>query len=103
MSAHDNGFVQTHIIAFLTMFQGFSMTLRLAVLIAFLGSWVMADSAWAYKVEKICEDIPATSKVPAHKKCRVVKVKEGSAPAKADGKSDAKADGKSDPKADAKK
>jgi hypothetical protein len=103
MSDHDNDFVQVHIIAFSTMFQGFSMTLRLAVLIAFLGSSVMAGNAWAYKVEKICENIPATSKEPAHKKCRVVKVKEGSAPAKADGKSDAKADGKSDPKADAKK
>ena len=67
----------------------------------------MANNAWAYKVEKICENIPATSKEPAHKKCRVVKVKEGSAPAKAEGKGDAKgdakADGKSDPKADAKK
>ena len=94
MSDHDNGFVQVHIIAFSTMFQGFFMTLRLAVLIASLGSWVMAGSAWAYKVEKICENIPATSKEPAHKKCRVVKVKEGSAPAKADGKGDAKADAK---------
>ena len=75
------------------------MSLRFAVLAAFLGSSVMAGNAWAYKVEKICENIPATSKEPAHKKCRVVKVKEGSAPAKAD----AKGDGKSDPKADAKK
>ncbi|PUE13722.1 hypothetical protein [Limnohabitans sp. MMS-10A-178] len=107
MSDHDNGFVQVHIIAFSTMFQGFFMTLRLAVLIAFLGSWVMAGSAWAYKVEKICENIPATSKEPAYKKCRVVKVQDGAAAAKADGKGDgkgdAKADGKSAPKADAKK
>ncbi len=89
------------------MFQGFFMTLRLAVLIAFLGSWVMAGSAWAYKVEKICENIPATSKEPAYKKCRVVKVQDGAAAAKADGKgdgkADSKADGKSAPKADAKK
>jgi hypothetical protein len=99
MSDHDNDFVQVHIIAFSTMFQGFFMSLRFAVLAAFLGSSVMAGNAWAYKVEKICENIPATSKEPAHKKCRVVKVKEGSAPAKAD----AKGDGKSDPKADAKK
>jgi prepilin signal peptidase PulO-like enzyme (type II secretory pathway) len=103
MSDHDNGFVQVHIIAFSTMFQGFSMTLRLAVLIAFLGSWVMAGSAWAYKVEKICENIPATSKEPAYKKCRVVKVQEDAAAAKADGKGDGKGDGKSAPKADAKK
>ena len=83
------------------------MSLRLAVLIAFLGSSVMAGSAWAYKVEKICENIPATSKEPAYKKCRVVKVQDGAAAAKADGKGDgkgdAKADGKSAPKADAKK
>ena len=103
MPDKDHGFVQLHIIAFSTMFQGFFMSLRFAVLAAFLGSSVMASNAWAYKVEKVCENIPATSKEPAHKKCRVVKVKEGSAPAKADGKSDAKADGKSDPKADAKK
>ena len=99
MPDHDNGFVQVHIIAFSTMFQGFFMSLRFAVLAAFLASSVMASNAWAYKVEKICENIPATSKEPAHKKCRVVKVKEGSAPAKAD----AKGDGKSYPKADAKK
>ena len=99
MSDHDNDFVQVHIIAFSTMFQGFFMSLRFAVLAAFLGSSVMAGNAWAYKVEKICENIPATSKEPAHKKCRVVKVKEGDAPAKGD----AKGDGKSDPKADAKK
>ena len=99
MSDHDNDFVQVHIIAFSIMFQGFFMSLRFAVLAAFLGSSGMAGNAWAYKVEKICENIPATSKEPAYKKCRVVKVKEGSAPAKGD----AKGDGKSDPKADAKK
>ena len=99
MSDHDNDFVQVHIIAFSTMFQGFFMSLRFAVLASFLASSVLASKAWAYKVEKICENIPATSKEPAYKKCRVVKVQEGAAPAKADGKGD----GKSDPKADAKK
>jgi hypothetical protein len=99
MSDNDNDFVLTFIIAFSTMFEGFFMSLRFAVIAAFLGSSVMASNAWAYKVEKICENIPATSKEPAHKKCRVVKVKEGSAPAKGD----AKGDSKSDPKADAKK
>jgi hypothetical protein len=54
-------------------------------------------------VEKICENIPATSKEPAYKKCRVVKVQDGAAAAKADGKGDGKSEGKSDPKADAKK
>lgn len=58
----------------------------------------VSTSAWAYKVEKICEDVPATSKAPAHKKCKVVRVND-KPPAKADGKGDAKAD----PKADAKK
>jgi hypothetical protein len=56
------------------------------------------SSAWAYKVEKICEDIPASTTVPAHKKCKVVRANE-KAPAKGDGKGDAKADAKKDPKA----
>jgi hypothetical protein len=55
MPDKDNGFVQVHIIAFSTMFQGFFMSLRFAVLAAFLASSVMANNAWAYKVEKICE------------------------------------------------
>jgi hypothetical protein len=102
MSDYDNGFVQVHIIAFSTMFQSFFMSLRFAVLAAILGSSVMAGKAWAYKVEKICENIPATSKEPAYKKCRVVKVQDGAAAAKADGKGDAKGDGKGDAKADGK-
>lgn len=60
------------------------------------------SAAWAYKVEKICESVPASTTVPAHKKCKVVRVNE-KAPAKGDGKGDAKSDGKSDSKADAKK
>ena len=56
------------------------------------------STAWAYKVEKICEDVPATSTVPAHKKCKVVRANE-KAPAKGDGKGDAKAEAKKDPKA----
>ena len=73
MSDHDNDFVQVHIIAFSTMFQGFSMSLRFAVLAAFLASSVMANNAWAYKVEKICENIPATSKEPAYKSAEWLK------------------------------
>ena len=61
-----------------------------------------SSSAWAYKVEKVCEDVPATSKEPAHKKCKVVRVNE-KAPVKGDGKSDAKADAKPEAKPDAKK
>ena len=101
MPDKDNGFVQSHTIAFSPMNQGFFIALRFALISAVFGILVMASSAWAYKVEKICEDVPATSKEPAHKKCKVVKVKEGSASAKGDGK--AKADGKGDAKADAKK
>ena len=55
------------------------------------------STAWAYKVEKICEDVPATSTVTAHKKCKVVRVND-KAPAKGDGKSDPKADAKPDAK-----
>lgn len=60
------------------------------------------SAAWAYKVEKICENVPASTTVPAHKKCKVVRVNE-KAPAKGDGKGDAKSDAKGDGKADAKK
>ena len=75
----------------------FSITFLTAVL-ALTSSLLAMPSAWAYKVEKICEDVPATSKAPAHKKCKVVRMTE-KAPAKGDGKSD----GKGDAKADAKK
>ena len=85
------------------MIQRFIISLRFVVLSALLAGMAMASTAWAYKVEKVCEDIPATSKEPAHKKCKVVKVKEGAALAKGDGKGDAKGDAKADkPKADAK-
>lgn len=60
-----------------------------AVAIALLAT----STAWAYKVEKICEDLPATAKEPAQKKCRVVRVTENAAP-KGDGKGDAKKDDK---------
>jgi hypothetical protein len=62
---NDNGFVLSHIISFSTMFQPIFTALRLTFVSALLGSLAMASSAWAYKVEKICEDIPATSKEPA--------------------------------------
>ena len=103
MPENDNGFVLSHIISFSTMFQPIFTALRLTVVSALLGSLAMASSAWAYKVEKICEDIPVTSKEPAHKKCKVVRAKEGGAPGKGDGKGDGKGGGKGDAKADAKK
>ena len=69
----------------------------LVVMAAMAGNLWLVPSAYAYKVEKICEDVPATSKAPAHKKCKVVRVND-KAPAKGDGKSDAKADAKPDAK-----
>ena len=80
------------------MIQGFFISLRFAALSTLLGSLLMAGFAWAYKVEKICEDIPATAKEPAFKKCKVVRVKEGGASAKGDGKGDGKGDAKGDAK-----
>ena len=80
------------------MIQGFFISLRFAVLSCLLGSLLMVGFAWAYKVEKICEDIPATAKEPAFKKCKVVRVKEGGASAKGDGKGDGKGDAKGDAK-----
>jgi hypothetical protein len=71
------------------------------VIAATLITVLLAPAAWAYKVEKICEDLPATAKEPAQKKCKVVRVKEA-APSKGDGKGDGKGDAKADPKKDAK-
>ena len=79
---------------------------RIARLTTGLMLWLslfVYPSAWAYKVEKICEDIPATSSSPAQKKCKVVRVVEGgSAKAGADAKGDGKAEGHGDAKKDAK-
>lgn len=79
------------------------LTLRLkslcfSILTGLATAMFAGSTAWAYKVEKICEDIPASTTVPAHKKCKVVRANE-KAPAKGDGKGDAKADAKKDPKA----
>ena len=63
---------------------------------------IAGTSAWAYKVEKVCEDVPATSTAPAHKKCKVVRVNEKQ-PVKGDGKGEGKGDAKADAKPDAKK
>jgi len=70
--------------------------------LSFLASIVclsLLTSAWAYKVEKVCEDVPASAKEPAYKKCKVVRVKEGGAGGKA---GDAKGDGQGEPKKEAK-
>jgi hypothetical protein len=59
----------------------------------------LLPTAWAYKVEKVCEDVPASAKEPAYKKCKVVRVKEGGAGGKA---GDAKGDGHGEPKKEVK-
>ena len=101
MPDNDNGFVLSYIIVFSTMISPILTSLRLIVLGALFSSLALASIAWAYKVEKICEDIPASSKGPAEKKCKVVRVQEGAAAKKGDGKGDGK-DGKGDAKKDAK-
>jgi len=35
---------------------------------------LIGTSAWAYKVEKVCTEIPATAKEPAKKACKIVRV-----------------------------
>ena len=34
---------------------------------------VCSSAAWAYKVEKVCTDIPATAAEPAKKVCKIVR------------------------------
>ena len=91
------------IISFLTMFKPIFNALRFAIPAALIGGLGMFNIAWAYKVEHICESIPASSSSPAYKKCKSVRVQEGAAAGKGDGKSDAKPDAKPDAKKDAKK
>ena len=78
------------------MLKHHSKSIRFVIAVTLI-TVLLAPAAWAYKVEKICEDLPATAKEPAQKKCKVVRVKEA-APAKGDGKGDAKADPKKDAK-----
>ena len=61
---------------------------RFTLAVSLFASLGISTTAWAYKVEKICEDLPATSSAPAQKKCKVVRVKEGAAAAKGDGKAE---------------
>ena len=75
----------------------FSITSLTAVLALSASLWAI-PSPWAYKVEKSCEDLPATAKEPAQKKCKVVRVQEGGAAKAGDGKGDGKGDAKKDAK-----
>ena len=86
-NAHLNGYLMFH----------FS-TPSLTAVLALTASLLTLPSAWAYKVEKICEDLPATAKEPAQKKCKVVRVQEGGAAKAGDGKGDGKGDAKKDAK-----
>ena len=97
MLCHHNWPLQviTEIFANMLMLQ--LKSLCFSILTGLATAMFACSTAWAYKVEKICEDVPATSTVPAHKKCKVVRMTE-KAPAKGDGKSDGKGDGKADAK-----
>jgi len=106
MSGNNKGFAVSYIISFLTMFKPIFNALRFGMPVAFMGGLGMLNIAWAYKVEHICESIPASSSAPAYKKCKSVRVQEGAAAGKGDGKgsgkSEGKGGGKSDGKGDAK-
>jgi len=69
------------------MFSSHFNITSLSSLVVLTASLLTHPAALAYKVEKICEDIPATATSPAQKKCKVVRVQEGAAKAgAADGK-----------------
>jgi len=102
VSDNDKGFVMSYIISFLTMLRPVFNGLRFAMFAAFIGGLGMFNIAWAYKVEHICESIPASSSAPAYKKCKTVRVQEGAAAGKGDGKGSGKPDGKGDGKSDGK-
>lgn len=103
MLGNNKGFVVSYIISFLTMFKPIFNALRFGMPVAFIGGIGMLSIAWAYKVEHICESIPASSSAPTYQKCKSVRVPEGAATAKGDGKGGGKSDGKGDAKPDAKK
>jgi hypothetical protein len=103
MSGNNKGFAVSYIISFLTMFKPIFNALRFGMPVAFMGGLGMLNIAWAYKVEHICESIPASSSAPAYKKCKSVRVQEGAAAGKGDGKGSGKSEGKGDAKPDAKK
>ena len=66
-----------------------------AALLCFLFSLVLSPAAWAYKVERVCEEIAATDKKPAHKVCKTLLVR----PKPADGKEEKKEEKKKEKKA----
>jgi hypothetical protein len=71
--------------------------MRLAKTVTFAGLFfivLLSPSAWAYKVERVCEDIAATDKKPARKVCKTLLVR----PKPADGKEDKKEEKKEEKK-----
>ena len=66
-----------------------------AALICFSLFALLSTNAWAYKVERVCEEIAATDKKPAHKVCKTLLVR----PKPADGKEEKKEDKKEEKKA----
>ena len=65
----DNGFIFRCILMATNLFHRIFSIMSASLLVVCL---LTVPQAWAYKTEKICENIPATSSVPAHKKCKVV-------------------------------
>jgi hypothetical protein len=95
----DNGQILFRILMVTHMFSSNFNITSLSSLVVLTASLLTTPAAWAYKVEKICEDIPATSTAPAQKKCKVVRVQEGGAAKAGDGKGDGKGgDAKKDAK-----
>jgi hypothetical protein len=93
----DNDFIFRRILMASNLFLRIFNCLTPSIVVACL---LGAPSAWAYKVEKICEDLPATASAPAQKKCKVVRIQAGGAAKAGDGKAgDAKGgDAKKDAK-----
>ena len=59
-----------------------SLTLPAGIILLTVLACCSATTAWAYKVEKVCTEQPATAAEPAKKTCKIVRVdpnKEGAA------------------------
>ena len=51
-----------------------SLTLPAGILLLIVLSCGSVNTAWAYKVEKVCTEAPATAAEPAKKTCKIVRV-----------------------------
>ena len=52
----------------------------LAACLLSLTGLTICPSVWAYKVEKICTDVPASASEPAKKLCKIVRIPPGKEP-----------------------